>query len=263
MSNILSGNLKYLRNRKGWTQANVATKCGISRQNYNNYEQGYISNPQVETLCAFSDCFQIGIDSLVRIKLSLLRIKELEKLITKVDIQASGAYLRILPIVVNAENQDSIECIPIKASAGYLTNFNDPNFFRNLETFNLPFLSKNKKYRAFQLTGDSMLPIPDKSWVICEYIDNWTLIKDGTICVIIAKELGIVFKKVRNEISKQGRLQLISLNKTYNPFFINVNKIKEIWKFQCFISTEVPDAIEKGELKKLIHEFEMGLKKVV
>src|SRR4030065_178917 len=48
---------------------------------------------------------------------------------------------------------------------GYATGFADPEYISELPVFQLPFLSKQKKYRTFQLTGDSMLPITPKSWV--------------------------------------------------------------------------------------------------
>ncbi len=57
---------------------------------------------------------------------------------------------------------------PEKAKAGYKGGFADPDYIRVLPTFQLPFLSRDKKYRTFQISGDSMLPIPDESFVtIC------------------------------------------------------------------------------------------------
>ena len=47
---------------------------------------------------------------------------------------------------------------------GYTRGFADPEFVKVLPVFQLPFLSRDKKYRTFQISGDSMLPIPDGSY---------------------------------------------------------------------------------------------------
>jgi hypothetical protein len=63
-----------------------------------------------------------------------------------------------------------------------------------LPGFQLPFLSKQKKYRTFQLSGDSMLPIPDGSWVTGEYLQDWNDIISGNAYIVFTIDDGIVFK---------------------------------------------------------------------
>ena len=64
----------------------------------------------------------------------------------------------------------------------------------------------------FQVSGDSMNPIPDKSWVIGEYLENWFDIKDGQAYIILTLDDGIVFKLVNNHLRKKRTLELVSLN---------------------------------------------------
>jgi phage repressor protein C with HTH and peptisase S24 domain len=130
--------------------------------------------------------------------------------------------------------------LPLKAKAGYTAGYNDPQFISGLPTFQLPFLSRERKYRTFQIEGDSMLPIPDKSYVICEYVDNWYDIKDGNAYVVLTENDGLVFKVAFNHIKKNRSLLLKSLNPIYHPYEIEIKDIKEVWKFVNYISGELP-----------------------
>jgi hypothetical protein len=54
---------------------------------------------------------------------------------------------------------------------------------------------------------------------------------------------GIVFKIVENNISKNGKLVLYSLNPLYEPYEVPVSEVKEIWKFVNYISDEIPEPV--------------------
>ena len=139
--------------------------------------------------------------------------------------------------------------VSVKASAGYTAGFADPEYIKVLPTFKLPFLSRERKYRTFQISGDSMFPIPDKSFVTGEYVENWQYIKDGQPHIVLTMDDGIVFKVIENKIEENSKLILHSLNTLYNPYEIEIKDVKEIWKFVNYISSEMPDRnIEKDEL---------------
>ena len=53
----------------------------------------------------------------------------------------------MLTTTVDSKNKENIEVINQKASAGYRTGFADPEYIKVLPTFQLPFLSADKKYR--------------------------------------------------------------------------------------------------------------------
>ncbi len=101
---------------------------------------------------------------------------------------------------VNDNCFTAIELVPEKAKAGYATGYADPEYIGELPVFTLPFLSEKKKYRTFQLKGDSMLPIPDGSWVTGEYLQDWMGIISGKAYVVFTLDDGIVFKVVENNI---------------------------------------------------------------
>jgi len=40
-----------------------------------------------------------------------------------------------------------------------------------------------------------MLPLQPGSLVFAEYVEDWNSIKDGTICIVVTREDGVVLKK--------------------------------------------------------------------
>lgn len=234
-----STNIRLLRKRKGRTQDDVATTLGIKRSTYNNYEN-QIARPGIDSLLAFSDYFGVAIDTLIKVDLRNLTPSQLSQLENGYDVYIRGSSLRVLATTVDQENDENIELVNEKARAGYTNGFADPEFIRILPTFKLPFLSKEKKYRTFQIQGDSMLPIPPGSYVTGEFIQDWNFIRNGEACIILTLNEGILFKVVENQIAEKGMLRLHSLNTIYIPYSIHVSEIKEIWKFAHYISAELP-----------------------
>jgi phage repressor protein C with HTH and peptisase S24 domain len=83
----------------------------------------------------------------------------------------------------------------------------------------------------FQISGDSMLSIPDRSWITCEYVEDWNAIQNGQGYVLITKSEGVVFKRIYNRIKADGTLLLVSNNPIYSPYEIAITEVMEVWKF--------------------------------
>ncbi len=241
MEIFLSSNILLLRKRRKRTQEDVAIITKISRSNYTSIEIGK-SFPSLEVLLAFSDYFNISVDTLLRIDLKRLSEFQLSELERGNDAYIRGSQLRILSKTTNIQDEENIELVPEKAKAGYAAGYSDLEYINNLPKFQLPFLSKNKKYRSFQITGDSMLPISEGSWITGEFIQDWYTIQSGKAFIILTINDGIIFKIVDNLIQDEGRLRLYSLNSFYKPFDVPVPDIKEVWRFINFISSEIPDS---------------------
>lgn len=260
-------NIKILRNRRNRTQDVVSNELDISRSTLNSYENGSIKNPTLDALMAFSKYFKVSIDTLVKVdmsKLSGFQMSELEK---GNDVYVTGSRLRVLATTVDSQNRENIEMVPLKAKAGYKAGFADPEFIQKLPTFQLPLLLNDRKYRMFQISGDSMLPIPDKSWIIAEYLENWYDIKDGHAYIVLTQDEGIVFKVAINQLRKTKTITLKSLNPAYAPYEVPVNEIREVWKFCNYMSSELPDnALAKDALLAKLIQLEgdlKGMKKVL
>jgi transcriptional regulator with XRE-family HTH domain len=237
----LASNLKTMRNRANLTQEEIAAALTITRGKWASYEGGHAKNLPVEDLMALSEYFKLSIDTLIKIDLTAQSDKKLDELFAGNDTFVSGAKLRVLHATLDAHGNENIELVPLKAKAGYATGYNDPEYIHKLPTFQLPFLSSNRKYRTFQIDGDSMEPIPNKTYVVAEYVENWFDIKDGFAYIIVTKNDGIVFKVVYNFINERKCLQLHSYNPVYSDYEVQAEDIVEVWKFVNYIANELPD----------------------
>ena len=252
-----ANNIKLLRKRRHRTQEVVAHELNISRSTLNSYENGIVVNPTVEALISFSKYFRLSIDTLIKMDLARLSESQLSEIERGYDIYVTGGKLRVLATTVNSENNENIEVVPLRAKAGYTAGYNDPEFISTLPTFQLPFLSQERKYRAFQIDGDSMLPIKHGSWIIAEFVQDWRDVHDGHAYIVVTKEDGIVFKIMFNQVRKHKNFLLRSLNPEYKPFEVPANEVIEIWKFINYISAEMPEPMSTQEqLNKMVMQLQ-------
>jgi transcriptional regulator with XRE-family HTH domain len=250
---FLGANIKFLRHRLKRSQDEVAALLDIKRSTLNSYENGVALTPPIHLLLKMSDYFKFSLDALVRTDLSKISeysLREMERGYTK-DIE--GKNLRVLYTSVDKSDRENIELVPVKSKAGYTAGYNDPEYISSLPAFQLPFLQRDKKYRAFQLDGDSMLPIPDGAHVVGEYVQNLAALKDGSAYIIVTRDEGVVFKVVYNQVRKRKKLLLRSLNSAYKPYEIDVEQVMEAWKFVNYFTSEIPDSY--SELSSLKKEF--------
>jgi transcriptional regulator with XRE-family HTH domain len=154
---FFSSNIKFLRKRRRRTQDDVASALGMKRPTLSGYENN-VAQPNLGAMVAFSDYFGIAIDTLVKVDLTSLPESQISQLERGYDVFITGSKLRVLATTVTPENTDNIELVNEKASAGYSRSFADPEFIRILPVFQLPFLPRDRKYRTFQISGDSVEP---------------------------------------------------------------------------------------------------------
>ena len=230
---FISTNMKFLRKQKNWTQNDLAEELEIKRSLVGAYEEGR-ARPTYETLVAMAKLFHYSIDNLIT---KDIRQTEKVPIYSEEQLQndITGKNLRVLAITVDKKDNENIEMVPIKAAAGYISGYSDPTYIKELNKFRLPFLPAGT-FRAFEIKGDSMLPVVPGSVIVGEYIDNWKNIKDGHTYIIISKHDGIVYKRVFNQIEENGTLILRSDNVSYPAYSIKVDEVLEIWKAVLNIS---------------------------
>lgn len=259
---FFGSNIKLLRKRRGRTQDDVARKLKMKRPTLSGYENN-IAQPGLESLVALSDYFNISLDTLIRIDLAKISESQLSEIERGYDVYVKGSKLRVLTSTVDKDNIDNIELVPEKAKAGYSTGFADPDYIKHLPVFHLPFLSKEKKYRSFQISGDSMHPIPDGAWITGEFLIDWTDVKNNQAYIILTNDEGIVFKIAENNLKEKSTLTLHSLNPAYEPYDIEVKQIREIWRFVNFISPDLPEPkVAQDDLLAAISHLRSDLEKV-
>ncbi|MFH0761722.1 MAG: helix-turn-helix domain-containing protein [Bacteroidota bacterium] len=238
---FIQSNIRFLRKRRGRTQDEVSGFLKMKRSTYAGYENG-VAQPGIEELRLFSDYFRISMDTMTRVDLSALPESQMSQLESGYDVYIKGSQLRILATTVDSKNKENIELVAEKAKAGYKRGYADPEFIRELPVFQLPFLSPERKYRTFQISGDSMKPIPDKAYVTAEFVENWEYLKNGDPCVILTKDEGLVFKLIEKDF-RHKQFILHSLNREYQSYPVAVEEIAEIWKFIHYISSEMPQKV--------------------
>lgn len=242
-----SSNLKFLRKRKKMSQMELAEKLDISRPKVNTHENGHVKNPPITDMVLFSDFFRMSIDTMVKVDLSKLSELKLRDLEAGNDVYLKGGSIRILATTVNGDNRENVELVPVKAKAGYLSGHSDPGFISQLPVFHLPQLDPNRKYRMFPTEGDSMLPVPEGAFVIAEFMQDWSGIKDKTPCIVVTKEEGISFKLVSGRIRESRSLLLESLNSLYEPYEVDVMDVLEVWKFHSYFTENIPGPMSSME----------------
>ena len=236
----IAQNLKYLRKKKGKSQEEMAQELGLNRSTYSGYENE-VAQPSLELLLQLSQMEQIPLEVLLSKSLQAMTNAELDAFQGAWKGEASGQNLRVLTTIVNAQNEEEIELISEKVSAGYTAGYADPSYLQELPTLRLPFLSKDRKYRAFPIIGDSMPPVVHGSYVVGEFVQDWLRLASNTPCIVVTKEDGIVFKYVQNLLEEQQLLRLSSTNPLYAPFEVPVAEVLEVWGFVSYISKELPD----------------------
>jgi transcriptional regulator with XRE-family HTH domain len=231
MSNI-SSNLKYLRKKKGLTQQQFADAVGIKRSLVGAYEEDR-AEPKYDLLKKIAEFYEFSMDEFINETIN-------DK--WKPKLKAQGSNLRILSISVDHNDNENIELVPVKASAGYLNGFSDPQYIKDLPKFHLPIPAlKQGTFRAFEIMGDSMLPIQPGSIIVGEYVENWTEIKTGETYVVISKNEGVVYKRAGNRFKENKELKLVSDNKVYDPYSVAADDILEIWKAKAYFTSSLPD----------------------
>src|SRR5579872_2451301 len=211
-------NLKYLRKLRGWTQEEFAAKLKIKRSLLGAYEEER-AEPRIEVLEIVGDLFKLTLDDLLRRELS----------------ETKGSYLSKRRAQKLAAASNEIQLVPVKAAAGYLAGYADPEFLDELNTFTLPMLAPGN-YRAFEIVGDSMLPTPSGSVIVGEKVEDIEEVRSNQTYIVVSRNEGIVYKRVVKNNRSKNKFTLVSDNTAYQPYSVNTEDVLEVWKAQMVIS---------------------------
>jgi len=248
----ISINLKNLRRREGLTQEELSFKLGIKRSLLGAYEEGR-AEPRAELLLKIANLFSVPLEQFIAYAIDTKNFKPQSL------TDSEGKRLRVLAITVDKDNEEQIQMVPAKAAAGYLNGYADPEFVEQLQGFQLPNFPVGT-FRAFEILGDSMLPIPSGSIVFAEYVQDWSSVRDNQSYIVVTGTEGIVFKRVFNRFQENNSLLLRSDNPAYHDFEVHVKDIHEIWKFKAYLSMEMPG---KEDSVKQLTEIVINLQKSV
>ena len=232
----LNENIRFVRKQLNLTQDQFAQQLDIKRSLVGAYEEGR-AEPRLELLQKMAAMARLSVDMLIGRDISQLKEYEKKSLNSK----------EVLVVTVDENNRNNIELVPQKAAAGYLSGYADPEYIKELPRFKLPILNQGT-YRAFEITGDSMLPILPGTIVVGEWVEDFQNLKNGKSYVLVTQREGIVYKRVFNYLQENGKLFLVSDNRQYAPYQIDAAEVIEAWAAKAYISVQFPDVSTKNEM---------------
>ncbi|MDV3950302.1 XRE family transcriptional regulator [Elizabethkingia anophelis] len=238
---LFSDNLRVLRDKKNLTQEKLAESLKITRERYVKYEYGTSEAPY-DVLKKIANFHHISIDLLLSVDIRKIPTEDLIKL---------EDNRLVLPIMVDSQGENHIEIVTQKVKAGYLTGYTDPEYIEALEHISLPFL-RNGKFRAFPITGDSMPPHRDGSFIVGSYVERLSDITNGKTYIVLTKDEGVAYKR----LYKNGKnsFKLSSDNDFYKPYEVKAEDILEVWAFAASISLDEfePDDISQQTIRDML-----------
>ncbi|OQP45717.1 XRE family transcriptional regulator [Niastella populi] len=294
MPTFFASNLSFLRKNKGLTQAEVATALGLKRNTFSNYETTH-SEPDLNTLEKIASFFDISMDELISIDLSKGGLVELkggndEKNDDRDKINGgvtngnvTSAVRQYLPpidedlpvsvvgstlypyrrfqapkiITIDSQGEENIIYVPVKARAGYMLGYGDPQFIQSLSAYRLPGYT-NGTYRIFEVEGHSMFPtLQDADRVIARWADI-SEVRDDRVYVLVTRTQGVLIKRLINR-HHEGKIIVKSDNNHAGEFptiVMEVDEVAEIWYVVERWTRQLPGP---GEIYKRLVNIEAEL----
>lgn len=240
-------NLRHLRKQRGWTQEEFANKLNVKRSLIGAYEEER-AEPKLEVLEILSEIFKLSLDELLLNDLTAMSENGTSYLQQrqKLKIASSGSA--------------EIQFVPLKAAAGYLNGYADPDFLDELNTFTLPMLAPGQ-YRAFEIVGDSMMPTPSGSVIVGEKVEALDDVKTSNTYVLLSKSDGIVYKRLVKNGKVKSKLTLVSDNPIYEPYNVNTDDVLEVWKAVYILQkANLTQRWEVGELAGIVNNLQEQVK---
>jgi transcriptional regulator with XRE-family HTH domain len=248
MSENIALNVRYLRKVKGLTQEGLANLLEVKRAVIGSYEESR-ALPRIGLMQKMAALLDVSLEDFTNRDLSQkpsINFKEIGR--PRVNQPT------VLATVVDSQNVEQMVVIPQKASAGYASGYADPEFVSQLPLLNLPLaeLSSERTYRTFQISGDSMLPVPSGAYIITEYVTSVDEISDGSCCIVLTRASGIVYKRLYKQ---QNDILLKSDNLAYDPYTLPLSEILEVWRAVGYISLQLPSLGEVNNMYQILKEL--------
>ncbi len=158
--------------------------------------------------------------------------------------------VRTLTVVVEPSSKSAvIPHVPLHAQQDYISKAGDPAFMQSLPVISLPDTHlRHLILRSFDVYGDNMEPtILEGDKVLASFVHpaEWeSSLTDNSVCVVVAPA-GVLVRRVVNKLREKKCIELWSDNHIYDPFFVPVQELREIWKVQQRTSSFMPHPIHR------------------
>ena len=154
------------------------------------------------------------------------------------DIYLSGSDT--IPVRSKTERssvgRQNITLVPDRATAGYATALDTPQYLQDFSKFSIPNLEGT--LIAFEISGDSMMPtITNGDMVVCEALERGEPIRDNQVYVVVTDV--VVAKRIQQ--IKSGsvvkEMRLISDNDRYQPYTVTPEEVRQILRVKCRLTS--------------------------
>lgn len=175
----LAKRLRELRKKKHFSQAFVAEKLFISQAAYSLIEnsQNCINTDHVKKLSALYD---VTTDYIIKGRDN------------SVAISPSNGF---------------VPFIKPNAQGGFIKNPTEQLFHEETEWFKIPGFDPTSDHRLFQVEGNSMVPtVFSGDILVCQKVDNWDRILDGSIVVLLTTD-SLQVKRIHRTTGKQFKFE--------------------------------------------------------
>ena len=210
MNYKLIENLRILRKRKGWNQAEMAKQLDIKVSTYGKIERGIIKL-NVDRLYALTELLGTTTEH-------LLHGKEERDIVSLEDM-----------------NQDikktNVTYIPVNAQAGALREIEQSTF---CERIYIPNISESNLF-MIHVEGDSMTPTISNGDLILLKKQDAPSIHWGNVYVVDTLD-GLAVKRIFQHTKHKSKYILVSDNEVYPPYEVALNDIKAIWRVTGYLS---------------------------
>jgi len=163
-------------------------------------------------------------------------------------------------VTVDNSNKNSVSLVGVRARAGYLSGYADPEYIEKLPSYSMPGLN-NATFRAFEIEGVSMSPtLKPHDIVIAQWVESLSEIREDRVHIVVTKHDGIVIKRLLNRIDKYGfiigKSDAVDNRHNYPNINIRPEDVLELWYAKLLISS---DFKAPGDLFRRINDLEAGL----
>jgi Peptidase S24-like len=154
------------------------------------------------------------------------------------DIYLSGS--EAIPVRLKTDRsttgRQNITLVPERATAGYATALDTPQYLQDFSKFSIPNLEGT--LIAFEISGDSMMPtITNGDMVVCEALERGEPIRDNQVYVVVTDV--VVAKRIQQ--IKTGsvvkEMRLISDNDRYQPYTVSPEEVRQILRVKCRLTS--------------------------
>lgn len=225
----LAQRIKNLRKELGLNQTEFAQKIGITQTSLSQIE-GEKNGISYDVFKAIVASFNVN---------PMWLMDGIGSMLSSLGSAAQDDKRAVLPLVVQVSNDDeeNIVMVDKKAAAGYLQHQQDPEYISKLPSFRLPGYY-GKTYRAFEITGDSMLPgIVPGDMIVGSYVESLKDIHIGSVYIVVLDDGSIVAKRITARVNDYFELKSDN-EAVYAPYSVKASSIAQLWKAESRITKE-------------------------